>query len=402
MNRPLLILIFSILADVVCNNSMIQVFGVQTHFNPLILVATMLILQMLAAPIQAGFSDFYCRKKSLIFSLCFSFLGLLCFISAKSSGIFSMIFLWTGLFINASLGNIVPISWSALADSQEKNLRFFLALTTSAYAVGYIILAVLSKTVPERVSENVWLWQDILIPLGLIILAALLVWKFYVDLKDKQKSSSFSKKNEKPRFTKLAHSEFIALSKEINCRTTLLGMLAYFCWATSQYSSLLFLVNSQKYAPTVVIMMIGYFMGVAILGYYKRIADEKIIRLAFIITISSMFLFFILNPFMKDNNISLSACFFLYTLGNAFLTPSIFSLFSKEREIHEQGKGFGLIVSADSAGFLIAVFGLETFKHFALKIENVLLFSFIVFLISWFPYLAYEKNRRNAKSKRCK
>jgi hypothetical protein len=140
-------------------------------------------------------------------------------------------------------------------------------------------------------------------------------------------------------------------------------------------------------------MMFGYFTGVAILGCCKKIRDEKIIKAAFIITISAMFLFFVANPIMRDSSIALSICYFFYTLGNAFLTPS---LFSKEREIHEQGKGFGLVVAADSAGFLVAVIVVKIFDYLKLELEYMTLFSFVIFLISWFPYSAYEKTRENA------
>ena len=392
MIKYLLIVIFAILADVVCNNSIIQLFEIQGHFTPLLLIIGMVGLQILAAPIQAGFSDFYCRRKSLIVALGFSFLSLLFLSTIKSTSSISLVFLLLSLVFNACLGNTVPIAWSALADVQQKKLRFYLGLTTTAYASGYIALALFGKTAHQKASENSWLWQDIILPLGLIGVSLILVWKLYRDLRDKKPRLQ----NKQLHFKQLALSEFTSLLEELKSRSTLFGLWAYFSWACSQYSVLLFLLESQQHTATVVIMMVGYFAGITILGFKQKVADKKIIRYGYVVTILSILLFFISNPLMHDREIMLAACGFLYTLGNAFLTPTLFSLFSKEREIHEQGKGFGLIVSADSAGFLIGVILVQIFNSSKIGPEYLVAFSSVVFLFSWYPYLIYEKTRKNA------
>ena len=389
MKKYLFILISAILADVVCNNSIVQVFEIQSHFSSLVLIISMLCLQMLAAPVQAGFSDFYYRRKSLMVALVASFISLFLLINSKSSSSITSFFLLLSLVINASFGNTVPIAWSALADIQQKKLRFYLGLTTTAYAIGYIALALFGKT--GQLSRNAWLWQDIILPLTLVGLSIMFVWRFYYDLRDKQL------KNKNPNFFELARSEFKSLSEELKSRSTLFGLLAYFCWACSQYSVLLLLLESQQHNTTVVIMMVGYIVGVSILGFSHKVKDEKIIRLAYLITIISIILFFCVNPLWHDSEILFSISGFLYTWGNAFLTPSIFSLFSKEREIHEQGKGFGLIVSADSAGFLIGVILGQLFNNYKIDPEYMIMFSSVVFLISWFPYSIYEKTRKNSE-----
>lgn len=388
MKKFLFILISAILADVVCNNSIVHVFEIQSHFSSLALILIMLCLQMIAAPIQAGFSDFYYRRKSLIVALLVSFISLFLLIYSKSSSSIASIFLLLSLVLNACLGNTIPIAWSALADIQHKKLRFYLALTTTAYAIGYIALALFGKT--GNLSENAWLWQDIILPLCLVGLSIVFIWKFYTDVEDKRL------KNENPHFSGLARTEFKSLLKELENRSTLMGLLAYFCWACSQYSVLLMLLESQEHNITVVIMMTGYIVGVSVLGFKHQVRDEKIIRSAYFITIISIVLFFSGNLFSHDSEILFSISGFLYTWGNAFLTPSLFSLFSKEREIHEQGKGFGLIVSADSAGFLIGVILVQVFSNYKIDSEYMILFSSIVFLISWLPYSIYEKIRKNS------
>ncbi|HEY5235970.1 MAG TPA: hypothetical protein VIJ14_07320, partial [Rhabdochlamydiaceae bacterium] len=108
MNRLLPILIFFILADVVGDNSILRVFGVQPPIIALILSMGMLLLQVVAAPIQAGFSDFYCRKKSLIFSLGFSLVSIILLFFTKSTAILSAIFFILIVVIKGALGNTVP------------------------------------------------------------------------------------------------------------------------------------------------------------------------------------------------------------------------------------------------------------------------------------------------------
>ncbi len=393
MSKYLPILILFIFADVVGDNSILRVFGTQPPFSALILSMGMLLLQTIAAPIQAGFSDFYCRKKSLIVSLSFSFLSLFLLIFTKSQGLLSIIFLVLIALIKGAFGNTVPLAWAALADTQEKNLRFSLALSTGAYAIGYMVLAILNASPANGFSRS-WL-SPTSAPTILFILSILICLIFFRDIRDRK--ARYSGESTKVEYLKLAHSESTSLLKDIRRPSTRWGLLSYFLWATSQYSVLILITDFQTiYTTTVILMMCGYLTGVTILGFCKKTRDQKMIKIAFIITISALCLYFIVHPFMHCSHIALSICYFFYTLANAFLSPSILSLFSKERELHEQGKGFGLIVSADSGGFLVA--SLVVIVYYSLKLDPfyMILFSFITFLISWIPYSRYENARKDA------
>ncbi len=124
------------------NNSILRIFNTQTPLLVLILSTGMLVLQIFSAPIQAGFSDFYCRKKSIIVSLAFSCLSLIILVFFKSKNTLSLTPLVLVLFMNGIFGNTIPLAWSAVADTQKTNLRFSLALTTGAYSIAYMLLAV--------------------------------------------------------------------------------------------------------------------------------------------------------------------------------------------------------------------------------------------------------------------
>lgn len=144
-------------------------------------------------------------------------------------------------------------------------------------------------------------------------------------------------------------------------------------------------------------MMTGYLIGVIILGFCKQVSDEAIIKTAYIITIASFVTYFILNKYMNDSLIPISSSLFLYSIGNAFLSPSIFSMFSKERQVHEQGKGFGLIVAADSAAFLLSVVGLTIYSYLSFELTNIMIISSVVFIVSLVPYRVYKKTRSSIR-----
>ncbi len=155
MSKYLPILIFCILANVVGDNGILRVFGVQRPLLALILPTVMIIMQILAAPVQAGFSDFYCRKKSLIVSLVFTSLSLVILVFFKSKHLLTIFPLILVAIMNGIFGNTVPLAWAALADIQKTNLRFSLALTTGAYSAGYMILAISNLFV---ITNTFWLF----------------------------------------------------------------------------------------------------------------------------------------------------------------------------------------------------------------------------------------------------
>ncbi len=391
MNKYLLIFVLFILSDVVADNSILKVFGSQPPLTSLLLSSGFLVLQMVAAPIQAGFSDFYCRKKTLVASLSFSFLSLLIlyFTKSNSASIFLFILI---LFTKGGLGNTVPLTWGALADSQEKNLRFSLAISTAAYAIGYMILAVLNMNAIKNEFLQTWLLSPESIPTILFVLSIILCILYFRDIRDRKLYNS--NYNKSYTYLELIHSEFKSLLKDLCRKSTKFGMLAYFLWATSQYSVLVLLTDFQTtYTSTVIWMMCGYFTGVTVLGFCKNVSDETMIKTGYIITIIALFLFFVFLPFGNIKNL-LSICYFFYTMGNAFLSPSILSLFSKERGLENQGKGFGLIVSADDGGFLIASILVIFFRLINLDLVYMIVFSFVIFILSLFPYLKYEKIRK--------
>jgi hypothetical protein len=272
-----------------------------------------------------------------------------------------------------------------LSNSLKVYFLFGLILCTlSGGLVGFVFEKRSSGVHPDDILSA-------LLFAGSIALCALIL----KDVRDQKDSHGIRRK--KKKFRELMISEFHSLWKEVCHRTTRLGLLTYFLWATSQYIILVLFTDFQiKYTFTVLMMMCGYLIGVAILGFCKHVQDEAMIRLGFFLTIASFIAFFTVNFFVEDNTIVITIASFFYTIGNAFLSPSILSLFSRERTIHNQGKGFGLIVSADTSAFLVGSIIVIAFNYFSVSLECIFLISFLCFLISWIPYVRYEKRHKNA------
>jgi hypothetical protein len=52
------------------------------------------------------------------------------------------------------------------------------------------------------------------------------------------------------------------------------------------------------------------------------------------------------------------------------------------------------VESADTIGFLIASVVIIVYRIFGLDLIYIVGFSFVTFAVSWFPYVIYEKTRR--------
>lgn len=87
-------------------------------------------LQIIFAPLQAGFSDYYLRKRSLIISVVSTLLSVVLFKFALTYSFLLVIF---AISIKGIMGNSMPIAWAGIADeTRNNNFRFALALSICA------------------------------------------------------------------------------------------------------------------------------------------------------------------------------------------------------------------------------------------------------------------------------
>ncbi len=380
-----LILLF-IFADVLCDNYIFHTFNNQTKFTQLLFSLIFLVVQIFASPIQAGFSDFYCRKKSLVISLSFSCLSLFLYFLFSQNVLpyFSvLVFL---LLIKGAVGNTIPIAWASIADTQEKEFRFSFGLSTAFFAIGYITLISAEKYLKD-------IQTNLLIMLVFVVLIIFCVFLFN-DIRDKDNKSAKIDRKEGSRFRGFYElKEIFTRLKQKHIRN---GVAAFFLWEVSLYSILLLYVDFgiSEFSATGLMMMIGYLWGIFLLKYCPRVADEKIIKIGYCLLCFSLVpIFFSFLVFKNSTFLILSSCYFFHSWGNAFLSAAFFAALSKRSLVHEQGKNYGLVESADTCAILVSSLVAMGYKSSVFGLFYVIFISFVTALISWIPY----KNFKNEK-----
>lgn len=381
-NKFLALILLFVAFDVLCENYVAGSFSNQPPFRQFLLIGTLLILQILISPIQAGLSDYYGRKISLIISISFSLLSLI-FVYVYDLGLVS--FLPSLILFNLSkgvFGNTVPISWAAVGDIEGKDLRFSFAKATAAYAIGYLILIVLNK-----------FFKDVNATLALIVAFTIILYlciRYFNDIKDV--------KIDQIRYLRKPFWEFFAkeisyILKDVKNKTNQAIFLAWILWEISIYVILALYADFINYESSLVeiLMMIGYLIGTYAIKFYSHIEDSKMIRFGYAVSVFSLIPYFVFSRFFSNTDGILAGCYFFHALGNAFLSPTMFSIISKRREAHERGKIYGLAESADTIAFLISVILITIYKYLKLDVNFLIFLSFITVLISWIPYRIYEK-----------
>lgn len=387
LNRYLPLLLSFIFIDETCDNYLLNAVSNHSNLIEFILYAIFLLTSIVASPIQAGYSDFYCRKKSLIISLSCSLISsVLIFLSFQNVSM-PFLFIFLALLLKAGLGNTLPLSWAAIADTQTKNFRFSLGLSTSAMAFGYLMLIAI-KTFFENHSTFV-----------IVILFLTLIYfcvYFFKDIRDKKELPSYenSMKNSIHKFSFLASIKneiSLIVNNFLKDSRTRKALTAFFFWEVSFYSALIADIDMKikGFNDLSLSMLIGYLIGVAYLKFSNK-SDEQMIKIGYVISIASLAPILVLN-YVFDIRILMLCAYFIYSLAAAFLAPSLFSILSGERKPHEQGKIYGLIDSTDTIAFLIASIYLIIYNSLQLSQIFLVIFSLTAFLISLIPYAKFKK-----------
>ncbi len=376
--------LFFILADIICDNYIFRAFNTQSAFYAFFLFLGLSAMQIFASPIQAGISDRR-RKQSLIFSLSCSLLALFLLYFFKEKPIVFPSILILILLIKGGLGNTTPLAWSAIADIREKNYRFSFGLSTSSFAIAYLLLSLANK----MITENEAVFIVICLFSVLILLGCAIFKNIHHGANPEVGSAKILNVN---LFTK----EIKLTWRELKNKYTRNGLLAFILWEISLYSVLLLYVDFSvtQFSSTAIAMMSGYITGVIILKFVNKLNDFTLIRLGYYLSTFSLVPFLFLLPFVDQINfIFLAACYFLHTLGNAFLCPTFFSILAKEKKLEDQGITYGLVGSADTIAFLIASIAVRIYNILNINLVYIILLSFFTVAISWIPYKRFENLR---------
>jgi len=378
------------MADEICNNYLFTIFSEQAAAKKIILYVSLLLLQMIASPIQAGFSDFYCRKKSLVVSLSCSCLSLIfAFIFEINLFISGFIFVLM-IFAKGGLGNTLPLSLAGVSDTQSSNVRFSFGMCTAAMASGYLALILL---------EKLFRFDKLVIMLILIFIILIIICaKSFKDIRDKEGPSPHQHSS-RSRLEMLKHDfnlvkeEISMIINELSHKRTRKALTTFLLWEISLYSIHMLDVDLQidKFYNLTTSMVLGYLIGIYLLKKLNKLTDKKMISIGYKTCIFSVIPFFILFPLLNDSRYLMLFCYFFYNMGTVFLAPSLFSTLANERKPHEQGKMFGLLESTDTVSFLFAAIAAIFYNISRLPAIYIVSFSFLTFLASWVPYDRFNK-----------
>ncbi len=377
-----------IFGDIICNNYILKSFNNKSHTLQFFSFLSLLVLQVIASPIQAALSDLYCRKKSLVFSLAMSLLSLILVYFYTQTEVFFLPMLCITIALKGLFGNTIPLSFAAIADVRNKKIRLSFGVATFPYTAGYFWIIFTNKALPKESS----------LMLAMIILLVLVIvcWFVFEDRRDKTSHKNQRLHLDRSLPTEISH-EVGSVIHVLHNFSNQMAFLAYLMWEISLYSILLLYIDFdvQTFSSVGISMLSGAAVAVLILKFSEVVQDEKMIQLGYKLSAFSLTPFFLIYPFLKDLYL-LNTCYFFHAMGNVILSASLFALMAKRTTPHEGGKIYGLLDSVDTIAFSIASIFIMIYNNFDLKLIYLILFSFAAITISWIPYVQFRKSKSGA------
>ena len=338
------------------------------------------IIAFFCAPIQGGLSDYYCRKKALIFAL----------IVTLISSVFFLFWLWQNNILYLIIyivmfgvaGNVNPIVLSAYKDMTKQfiNFRFFMAMVLFYYFVGDF----------SHVVSRFFIHSGAMMELSyfLLVICIILVYLVYKDTKD----IDLNVRDPKERISILHEVKYI-YHNFLKHKSFMLGFFGYFFLELSIYQ-FTFRNEAFRHFLTQLVpfeMIAGTFIGVLFLKFAK-FSDEKMFFSGLIIVLICFLILFFSKIFGWTNNILLISTITLLGTSYSITYSCVYCLFTRKRHHHDHGKVFGMLASADYISYLIAI-GIVALS-FKVPVQRVWLMSlslFVVGIVFFLFFLHHDK-----------
>ncbi|NGX32990.1 MAG: hypothetical protein K1060chlam4_01049, partial [Candidatus Anoxychlamydiales bacterium] len=301
------------------------------------------IIAFFCAPIQGGLSDYYCRKKALIFALLITLISSVFFLFWISQN--NILYLIIYIVMFGVAGNVNPIVLSAYKDisKQFMNFRFFMAMVLFYYFVGDF----------SHVLSRFFTHSGAMLELSyfLLVICIILVYLVYKDTKDVDLNVRYSK-------------ERISISNEVKYiyhnflkhKSFMFGFFGYLFLELSIYQ-FTFRNEAFKNFLTQLVpfeMIVGAFTGVLFLKFAK-FSDEKTFFSGLIMVLISFLILFFSKIFGWINRPLLVATMIILGTSYSIAYSCVYCLFTRKRHHHDHGKVFGMLASADYISYLIAI-----------------------------------------------
>jgi len=117
--------------------------------------------------------------------------------------------------------------------------------------------------------------------------------------------------------------------------------------------------------------------------------DQHVLRFGYRISTVSVITIFIASIFGVQYSYYVSIlAYVVFSFGYGFFIPCLFSMISKVRQPHEQGKIYGLIDSVDTIAFATALL----FGVFILNFKLIMVISFLFLIIGILIYHLSKKH----------
>lgn len=394
----IIILLYFVFLDEIANTFLIsapsKILSESSWIQEHTLVCLLLSLQIIFSSLQSGFSDYYLRRKSIIISISATLISIFLLKFALYQYIWLLFF---SVIIKGVAGNTLPIAWSGISDeTKNKDIRFFLALSICALAVGSWSSLIAIPYLPSKLMYKMIL--------AALIIGILVVIFCYFDSEDTPHNPDKSLKNKdileqekikKMSFLRLLKKECFGIYRLGKKALNFLALNA-FLFSEISFYQILFRVEAlntyQCFIRVPLAIGIGYTIGTIILKFIKAI-DRVVSALGITISIIAILSANIFFLFGNTNQIIFTILFALYSFGYALFTPSLFSLIMVKEALHDRGKGYGLIESTDSLAALITF--ILVFKTKNISCVQSLNTSSILMLISVIIFIFVFKKDKN-------
>jgi len=385
-NYYLVLILMFIFGDVVCENYIFRSYNSFVPKIELCFFIGTLLLQALASPVQAAFSDLFCRKRSIIISLSTSLFSLLLLLLFNSKILAVLPLVVVLSFIKGTFGNTIPLSLAAIADTQDKNYRVSFGFTTLSYTLAFVLMIFTTLYLSDLIS-------NIIAALYYVIILFFSIFSF-IDIRDKNFQHHAGSQHNS--VWKLLKKELTLVGAELRKSSLQYGIIAFFLWEISIYSVLLLYVdfNVEAFRFIAMTMMLGYATGIFVLKIYNTTTDLNMCKFGYLLGSISLTPFYFHLFFNEAPSLTLLAvCYYFHSIGLAVLPPTLFAMLAKVTKPHEQGRIYGIIESVDTIAFLVSSLAVLISSINDLPLIYIVSLSFLTIVVSWFPFKMYHKLR---------
>ncbi|NGX28194.1 MAG: hypothetical protein K940chlam1_00369 [Candidatus Anoxychlamydiales bacterium] len=329
------------------------------------------------APIQGGLSDYYCRKKSLLFALLIVLIASIFFVFWFVWH--KQVYLFIYIFMLGIAGNVAPIALSAFKDITRKftNFRFFICLALFYYFIGDFGHLV-SK---YFASSKTILETGFFFIIGCIIL----VFLIFKDAKDRELPEQRPSIIEQIKYI---YHNFL------ENKVFMIGLIGFLFLEVSLYQfsfrTEVFDGFLSRVAPLQ--MILGAMLGLAFLKFSKM-KDENIFIFALIGSFICYLVLFLANFFDFITRPYSMGLLLFFGFNYSLLYSSLYCLFTRKRHHHDHGKIFGLLDSIDSISYVVAI--IIVFVIRKVPMQTIWLISLVLLGVGglfFYRFLKYDKD----------